>query len=182
MGSALVLLALAAPARAQLASPSSAWSSGTTAPIRVRSDESATLHDGVSGERLCTAPCGLTLRRGNHLFGVSVPGREMRRAPVVRIRRPVGTLWALHINHAGLRLGGALTLGIGLSAGALAGLGGLIAVFTSTDGSTVSVGSVFAIGAAIDLFLALAIGLPLLFAGDGASVRFEETGPSALDR
>lgn len=167
-------LTRAATASAQLADPTPVMEAPVDPDallVRVTSDHPITLHDGGSNERLCQSPCELTLQPGTHRFGVSLGERSVQLAEPIELARS-GTLYARYVSHEGLRAAGWSVFSVGVAAAVGLGIaGGLMAASGDMLGAPAGIGLLFV--AAFNLVLGLALGLPLIFAGDGAEVRFE---------
>jgi hypothetical protein len=161
------------PASAQVAgelgAPNAAGSREVV--IQVRSEQHATLHRAESGARLCQAPCEVRLVPGVHHFGLSLGDSEMQVADPVAIPA-AGTLNARYQRRSGSRTTGWVLTIIG-GAAAIGGaiLGGVMVTSGDMLGAPAGFGVLALAG--LHLILALGAGLPLMLAGDGASLSFD---------
>ncbi|HJL16772.1 MAG TPA: hypothetical protein RMH99_14005 [Sandaracinaceae bacterium LLY-WYZ-13_1] len=134
-----------------------AWGPGGTAFARAH-----------AFDRLCTAPCETSLPTGTQRLGLSVGDGDAIAAPSVDIPGP-GTLVGTYTDNTGIRVAGWTLFGVG----AATGIGiMLVPLFDEnlllSDDLWIFVG----VGAGIAI-LAAAIGAPLGFLSDGATIRFQ---------
>jgi hypothetical protein len=122
-----------------------------------------------SFERLCTAPCELTLEPGEYELALSLPTGSEVVASLVDVRRD-GTVTGEYIDRSGLRTAGWATIVLGA-------VGGLGVMFTplaliATGDENVDSLSWILTGAGV-LTVSCIVGLILGVQGDGAVVRFD---------
>ncbi len=132
--------------------------------------EETTLH-ASSGEVLCEAPCRLALTRGEHRFGVSFRDSEIGLADPIVIDRP-GRLRVRYVSHGGLRTLGWVLIGVLGSSGA-AGLFAGGALWATGEIGAQLAGLSFLVLGGFHALLTLVMGVPMVAAGDGVSVRFD---------
>lgn len=122
-------------------------------------------------DRLCTAPCALSIEPGVHRFAISMGEHEPIAAPVVDLHRP-GRLVGRYVANGGLRAGGWTIFVLGLLSASGAGFYGVWAQTGSYYGVNPFAVAVLTT-ASVNLLLALLVGLPMATANDGAVLRFE---------
>lgn len=116
-------------------------------------------------ERVCTAPCELSIDPGVHQFALAIGARPPFPAGALDITRD-GTLRGVHYDHAGLRAVGGVTLVLGLLGAALMLPFGFLTGWGEPAWGLV-------IGGAISGGVGLLVGVPLVAARSGVVLRFE---------
>lgn len=117
-------------------------------------------------ERLCTAPCDLTLPVGSHHFALSAGGAAVA-ATSLQLTGD-STIVGEYVDNSGLRAAGWITFGASL----LAGGGMMLAPILGGNYDSGTLMS-WMIAGGVVMLIGNIVGLALGFHGDGAVVRFE---------
>lgn len=116
-------------------------------------------------ERVCTAPCELTLDPGVHQFALAVGARPPFAAGALDITH-AGTLRGVHVNHAGARAAGGIVFALGL-------IGAAVMVPLSFVFGWWGPNLPLLIGGSVSGGVGLLVGIPLMALRSGVVLRFE---------